>query len=207
MQAYELYDSQTESPDTNKKKYLIAAIPFIAILAASGTGGMITNLSWEQSVKQSYQPEITIESSVAKIDTRSPAEHVAFIREAFALSTSDLAAVLNVTRPTIYAWLEGQEPKPEALCHIQKIAQVAVKLQSLQIARIETLVNRPIFDGHSILDKLKANEDTAPYFTILKKLADKEETARQTQKGFGKSIHSISDATSDYSTPLYGEDE
>jgi DNA-binding transcriptional regulator YiaG len=55
------------------------------------------------------------ENDEQEVDTRSSAEHVANIRDVFAINMSDLASVLGVTRPTAYTWLEGQEPKPEAV--------------------------------------------------------------------------------------------
>lgn len=191
---------------TSKKPPYLKSMVFGISLFTAGTGGMLTAHGLENLGGQIYEPRLHIESPIVnKVDMRSPAEQVAFIREIFALNMSDLAIVLNVTRPTIYAWLDGQEPKPEMLNQIRQISQVADRLQSLNMPRTDTLVRRPIFDGRSLLDKLKAGEDISDYLPILKNLANKEEQARNLSKGSYKNTRSFSDATSEYSTPLYNK--
>lgn len=203
------YDDCYLRPKVPRKnsKFLLKSVAPLALSCIVGTGGVMTAASLANLGSQIYvEPSLHIESQrTNKNDTRSPAEHVVSIRNIFALNTSDLAAVLSVTRPTIYAWLEGQEPKPEMVNHIQKISQMADKLQALNIARVDKLVHRPIFDGYSLLDKLKANEDVTEYLPILKKLADKEEQARHVVKGSNKNARPFADAASDYSTPLYSK--
>lgn len=206
MNSYDDCYIRLKIPKKNAQ-FLLKNVTPLALSFIVGTGGLMTTASLENLSSQIYvEPSLHIEfQRTNKEDTRSPAEHVASIRNIFALNTSDLAAVLSVTRPTIYAWLEGQEPKPEMVNHIQKISQVADKLQALNIVRIDKLVHRPIFEGHSLLDKLKANEDVSKYLPILKKLADKEEQARHVVKGSNKNARPFADAASDYSTPLYSK--
>lgn len=180
---------------------------FLAGKGVPGTGGIMSLSSLETLHNQIYEPQYSIEfPNTNKIDQRSPAELVEFIRKVFTLNMSGLAVVLNVTRPTIYAWLEGQEPKPEMLNRIRHISQLANKLQSLNIPRIDIVARRPIFDGYSLLDKLKNNEEVFTYLPVLKEIADKEEQARQIIKGPSKHKRSFSEVASDYSTPLYKND-
>src|SRR5436853_179795 len=86
----------------------------------------------------------------------STPDHIDFIRKAFALNLSELALIFDVKRPTIYAWLEGKHhPKHEALNHINELYLAAQKLDNLKISRMDTFINRPLFEGQSLLDKLK----------------------------------------------------
>lgn len=193
-------------PSIKKTNDLMTAFFITGLACSIGTGSMLTAHSFEKLNVQRYTPEIHIEKRVSKLDTRSPAEHMALIRDIFSLNTSDLAAILNISRPTVYAWLDGQEPKPEKLPYIQQLSRAAEKMKALNIIRIDTLVRRPIFDGNSLLDKLKNGEDITPYLETIKKLSDKESDARYIQKGLkNKNLRSFSEVANSYSTPLYNE--
>src|SRR5881275_3585854 len=78
-----------------------AAVKLVMPLVLSftaGTGGTMTAHGAEMLDRWAYDPSIHVERpTVRSIDTRSPAEHVALIRDAFALNMSELAAVLGVT--------------------------------------------------------------------------------------------------------------
>jgi transcriptional regulator with XRE-family HTH domain len=203
MFAYNDYDYPKRiSQKINTRPSLSIVSPFTDFEA---TGGRWTREAIIALRKQAHEPQITIEPSISthKIDTRSPSELVAFIQKTFSISTSDLADLLNVTRPTIYAWLDGQEPKPEAINRIQKISKLADKFLSLNITHINALVCRPIFNGRSLLDKIKSEEDISESFNILKDIATKEEKAKKISKGSNKYKRSFSEAALDYSTPLH----
>jgi len=104
-----LYPVNASSPNAS----ITLAVPLLILTA--GTGGTMTPHSTAEVLNRFHYPRIHVEPSRAKqVDMRSPAEHVANIRDVFAVNMSDLASVLGVTRPTVYAWLAGQEPKGEA---------------------------------------------------------------------------------------------
>jgi len=139
---------------------------------------------------------IHVEPSRAKqTDIRSPAEHVANIRDVFAISMSDLASVLGVTRPTVYAWLAGQEPKGEAVICIQQLSRAADKFNQANIIRLDKLVHRPILNGRSLLDILRTDEDPVEALATIKAIADKEAQTRREPKGegVGKQLRSLDD--------------
>lgn len=140
-----------------------AATKLVAPLLArtAGTGGIMTAHSTVERIKWVYDPLIHLEPPRVKkqVDVRSPAEHVANIRDVFAINMSDLASVLGVTRPTVYAWLAGQEPKGEAVRRIQQLSCAADKFNQAKIIRLDKLVHRPILNGRSLLDILKTDED------------------------------------------------
>lgn len=178
-------------------------VPFLVL--AAGTGGIMTAQSTAEVLDHwLHYPRIHIEHSVAKNgDMRSPAEHVASIRDVLGINMSDLASVLGVTRPTVYAWLEGQEPKTEAVTHIQRLSRVTDEINRANIIRLNKLVHRPILNGRSLLDILKTDEDPVAALTTLKALADKEEKTRREPKGSSKNLRSLDDVLSETSVAFY----
>lgn len=171
--------------------------PFLLL---AGTGGVMTAHSTEVLHRWIHDPRIHIERPALKnIDMHSPAEHVANIRDIFGINMSDLASILGVTRPTVYAWLEGQEPKAEAVIRIQQLSRTADQIKQANITRIDKLVHRPILNGRSLLDMLKVNENPSEALAKLKAIAGKEAQTRREPKGSGKNLHSLDDVLSESS--------
>ncbi len=121
-----------------------------------------------------------------KVDTRSSAEHIANIRDVFSISMSELASVFGVTRPTAYAWLEGQEPEPETVKRIRQLSRAADEIKQANIIRLDLLVHWPILNGRSLFDMLKA-------------ISEKEDQARHEPKGSGKHLRSLRDVLDEFS--------
>jgi DNA-binding transcriptional regulator YiaG len=170
----------------------------------AGTGGIMTAHSTEMLSRWIHTPYIHVERSVSKtVDTRSPSEHVANIRDVFDMKMSDLAAVLGVTRPTAYAWLEGQEPKPEAVTRIQQLSHAADAIRQASIPRLDKLIHRPVLNGRSLLDILKTDEDPLKVLATLKEIADKEVQSRREPKGAGKHLRSLDDVLGDSSVAIH----
>lgn len=158
----------------------------------AGTGGITTARSTAEVLNRFHNPRIHVEPSKAKrVDIRSPAEHVANIRDVFAVNMSELASILRITRPTAYAWLTGQEPKGEAVIRIQQLSCAADKFNQANIIRLDKLVYRPILRGRSLLDILKTDEDPTAALATLKVIADKEAQTRREHKGAGKHLRSL----------------
>ncbi len=196
-------------PQVFEKKHpntVHALVPIILSFTA-GTGGAITTHGMENLNLWVYAPCVHVEHASSRgIDRRTPAERVALIRDAFALNMSELATVLGVSRPTAYAWLDGQEPKPEAIQEIQRISELAEQLLAMGVHRVDKLIRRPIFGSKSLIDKLKEREATVDDLVVLKDLAYKEAQSRRRAKGSGKARRSISDVSEDRSILAYNRD-
>lgn len=192
-----------------------AAIKFVAplLVLTAGTGGVMTARSTAKVLNRwIYYPLIHIEPSVAKkvepsvakeVDVRSPAAHVENIRNVLAINMSDLASVLGVTRPTVYAWLEGQKPKAEAVIRIQQLSHAADEINRASIIRLDKLVHRPILNGRSLLDILKADEDHSEALSTLKEIAKKEAQTRYEPKGTGKYLRPLNDVLDESPVAIY----
>jgi transcriptional regulator with XRE-family HTH domain len=197
--------------------YRIAPNPAVKIVAplllsfTAGTGGIITPDSMSVLNNCIYTSQLHVEHPSAKclenivtkeVELRPPADLVANIRDVFGLSMSDLAALLGVTRPTAYAWLEGQEPKPEAVIWIQRLSKTADETKRMNISRLDKLVHRPLVEGRSLFDVLKADEDPTQIIASVREIAEKEAQTRSKPKGSGKHLRSLDDVLGESSVAI-----
>jgi len=177
---------------------LQVAVPLLLTFTA-GTGGAMTPQSAGVLAQWVYNPLVHVEHSVNKtVDARSPAEHVSNVRDAFFLNMSEVAAVFGVTRPTVYAWLDGQEPKTDAITHILRLSRIADELRKMNIPRMDTLVRRPMLNGQSLVDLLKAGKCPVDGLGALKAAAEKEANVRKTPKGSGKNKRSFDEVVAEF---------
>jgi hypothetical protein len=176
------------------------------LISTAGTGGLMTVRSFADCNRLYYnspsKPSYINLSTNQKIDTRSPAEHVANIRDGFAISMSDLAVILGITRPTAYAWLKGDEPKPEAVPRIQRLSSIADRVKRMNFDRMDKLIHRPILNGESLFDLLKTDQDPSTLLDSLKEVSEKEAKTRQESKSSGKHRRSLDEISSEFGVPI-----
>lgn len=93
-----------------------------------GTGGAAT----KRHVVAIWRA-ITAPFEVATVDVsvRSVAEQLAFIRHYLSLSVSDLARIVGVKRPTIYAWQQNSAPRRESLERLAMLERTAAYWKSI----------------------------------------------------------------------------
>jgi transcriptional regulator with XRE-family HTH domain len=123
------------------------------------------------------------------------------ILDIFNISYADLASLLNVQRLTIYRFLTGEEATEDQQAFLDYVEGAAIYLA--HTTRIDTLIKRPIFDNKSLLDLLKTHKADISHLLKIKELAIKEETARNTKKGSGKTLLPLNQLES---TPIYNKD-
>ena len=144
-------------------------------------------------------------TSYKEAETRTVSEQLQDIRKAFGLNATDLATLLSSSRPTIYAWLDGQEPRPEAAEKILWLARVADNFAKLDLHRAGNLVKRPIFEnGDSFFDFLKQGQEVYSRFDALRSLDEKEAMTRSKARGSGQ-VPRPDEELSSESIPLYPE--
>ncbi len=135
-------------------------------------------------------------------ESRTVGEQLREIRQAFGLNATDMSLLFSISRPTVYAWMDGQEPRPETASRILALVKLADEFAALGLRRPDTLVKRPLFEnGQSLFDLLLQGADVRVYFDTLLALDDKEAASRAKVKGSGEPARSFEDADTD-STPL-----
>lgn len=144
-------------------------------------------------------------TSYKEAETRTVSEQLREIRKSFGLNATDLATLLSASRPTIYAWLDGQEPRPETAEKILWLVRVADDFAKIGLHRAGNLVKRPIFEnGASFFDFLKQGQEVYSRFDALCSLDKKEAVTRSKARGSGQVSHPDEESPSE-SIPLYPE--
>jgi hypothetical protein len=150
-------------------------------LLIAGTGGIFASENVEQLSNWIAKPPIEVRHSSQNrpVDSRTVRDHLLNVRTTFRLNMTELAQVFGVTRPATYGWLEGTEPKPEAQRLILQLSGAADRLARSDIERPELYVRRPMFNGKSLVDLLKAGRSVAGALASIETLAKKEAATRK----------------------------
>jgi transcriptional regulator with XRE-family HTH domain len=83
------------------------------------------------------------------------AEMLVQIRTRLGLNMSQLANVLRVQRPTVYAWLNAaQKPNPANIERVRKVWQIAAFWGDLSSAPLKGALHREVVEGHTVLSLL-----------------------------------------------------
>lgn len=111
------------------------------------------------------------------VDQRPVSARVNHIRTVFGLSVKDLAAVLNVERPTVYAWMrDGAKLQEHNALRLNQVLDLADEWKSCAEPSAQPPMDGPTEDNQSLLDALSMAEIDSP--AIKRYLRD---TARRTQ--------------------------
>ena len=135
---------------------------------------------------------------------RTTADLVRRIRDAFGLNMTELATILDVSRPTVYAWLNGQEPQPEAVARILRLSRAADRFSALGVETAISYVRQPMFEGASLLELLKSDADISSATAQISELAKRSEAVRHAPKGSGRRLRPI-EQVDELSTPATHE--
>lgn len=183
-----LSSSNTASSRSSLVKHYSALVmaPFLAFPMASGayagTGGAITSDSYAS--KNQWVYDASIHTSINHvINVESVSEQLERVRGTFGLTITDMSFLFDVSRPTMYAWLEGQEPKPEFTSHIAELSDLATMVEAYDLPRVNKLVRRPLRDGSSLLSKIKNGENIGSALAELQATSKAEGQRRQQPKG------------------------
>lgn len=178
-------------------------VPF-TLGAEPGSGGAMTPeaaLSRHRWL-QDESIEITAATPGRDTELRTPAERLEQIRQALGLTVTDLARLLDASRPTVYAWLNGQEPRPEVHERLLRLERQAAEVAACELPRINKLVRRPLHCGGSLLERLQQGDPLEPALEELKVLAQREQAGRARHKGLAAAARSSREALDDVSVPL-----
>jgi len=135
-------------------------------------------------------------------ERRTVGEQLREIRQAFGLTMTDMATLFGSSRPTMYAWMDGQEPRPETATRILALAKLADEFDAMGLQRPDTLVKRPLFENsQSLFDLVQQGKNIRVHFGMIRDLDEKEAASRSKAKGSGVPIRSFDEAVAD-STPL-----
>jgi len=112
------------------------------------------------------------------------AEKLAFVQDQFSLNLSGVAAILRVSRPTVYSWLrEDWDPQTHNLSRIERLYGLAQIWRRLSLAPLGRYVRRPLYRNTSILSLLSnqsINESAVrAAFSIAQRALERTEGPRR----------------------------
>ena len=123
-------------------------------------------------------------------DQLSAADQIFFIQQNLSLNIAQLAVLFNVTRPTVYAWVAGKQPRADKFARIRFASRIAMSLQSLSPLKMKSLMHRPVFESRSLFDKMVQGDVSESDIQTIKSLHEKNLKALRTPKGLGKNRRS-----------------
>ena len=165
----------------------------------AGSGGTVipivalANFRWADS---GGNVSVSVESPL------SADQQLAYIRRELGISITDLAELLEVARPTIYAWMQGVEPRGEHHERLRRVAQLASEVEASGLVDVGRFLKRPLQDGATLLGLMKAEQPLAIALNELITIARSEARQRAARKGGQDSISAALEASAQ-STPGY----
>lgn len=175
------------------------AIPMVAG-AYAGTGGAITSETYTHKNQWVYDSSINAKSEHA-IEVETVSEQLQRIQSTFGLTITDMAFLFDVSRPTVYAWIEGQEPKQEFFARIQRLNDKAIIASAYELPRMNKLVRRSLRDGYTLLQKIKDGESIQSSLDELQAIASAEARRRQERKGLQAAKRPAEETIAQHSLP------
>ena len=135
-----------------------------AALLLVGTGGSVSAASKSAVAERMDQ---TATGSTCRVECVSQtrrgneeggagsAEGLSTLQHYLSLNLSDLAAVLRVSRPTIYSWLRDESaPQAQNLLRMRQVFRVARIWPGISRKPLGSRLRTPVVEGQSVLDLL-----------------------------------------------------
>ena len=91
------------------------------------------------------------------------------IKRVFGLSISKQAQILGVSRQAVYNWRNGEEPTGRNLETLTDLSDAAELFETAGVQVTGMLMNRPFYQGKSLLDLMEAQ---TPIYQPAQKLVD-----------------------------------
>ena len=168
-----------------------AAVASAALGMIVGTGGSATAAAFAQ-VRSGISPNLRwgYQGGSDRHDEEDDlvfkvSERLAQIRHYLSLNATELAQILRVERPTVYAWLSDRAwPQAANLQRLVRIHKLARSWRAISSRPLGTLVREPIDAGQSLVDlmseeHLDEGEIRRRLFPDFKRRIDQEQEARR----------------------------
>jgi hypothetical protein len=146
------------SPSTGAGLVVVVSgyLPFFAHLWQVGTSPVITDFT--RSLQLGLAPAFRATIAYGDALVMPIADQAREVLAALSLNKSQLAAVLRISRPTLYEWLDGAEPNPVNAARITALLRLLAQARVTSLTPlIPKLVRQPLHEnGVSIFEGLAA---------------------------------------------------
>ncbi|MEH1996980.1 hypothetical protein [Nostoc sp.] len=158
-----------------------------------GTGGsmlasMRVSTSTTGGILYVLKSPLTIDNTSEKQPIYSIQCILSTIRSSLSLNMKEMAKILKVERPTVYAWIGGNsEPHPSNRNRLNEIFSVAKHWETLSALPVGNFVRQSYRNGKSVVDLLSEDVlDKKEILTYLELLAKAPNQGRNLQKAQSK---------------------
>lgn len=110
---------------------------------------------------------------------RTPAEDMERIREILSPAMSELAKSFNVSRQTIYNWLNGEQPTAENTVKLRELAYVADDFAEAGVAVNGILLKRRVIEGKSLFEIISSGGSVRDAAQLLLQIVIRETQQRE----------------------------
>lgn len=155
----------------------LAALAGVAF-ANIGTGGGVLSGHLVQRARGGSYVAGAAEIAEAKVP-RTPSENLLRIREVLKPAISDLAVTLNVSRQSIYNWLNGGTIAEENSAKLNDLAQAADILEHEGIPISASLLKRRFANGRTLFQVAHAGESVREAALTLIQIHKREAAQRE----------------------------
>lgn len=178
------YKQATNATNRTAKAALIA--PLYMFLVA-GTGGVYTSANIQTAWINPQNSVVTVRGDRAKRKiVLSFSEQLLQIRDMFGLSMTELAQVFAVSRPTVYSWTNGVDPKDQGVKDlINKLSCHVETLRAAGLTSVNVLARQPVSDGKSVIDLLKSGTDVTSAIASIKFTGASLPSSSRIKRNFG----------------------
>jgi transcriptional regulator with XRE-family HTH domain len=161
----------------NLPKYILAA----GMFASLGTGAFTDDLSRlrQAQIRESLVPNRVQILRVGVTSVRGPVEEIDRIRTVIAPTMSALAKSFNVSRQTIYNWMNGERPTVE---HGDKLRDLALAADIFADAGIPVngvLLKRKVIGGKNLLEVVSDGGSAQDASRLLVQIVRLENSQRE----------------------------
>jgi DNA-binding XRE family transcriptional regulator len=159
------------------------------IFVAIGTAGLLTPQCISVGTGTSYVPIVNVRNLSPFRSVNSIAESaghaISKIREVIGISITEIASTLNVSRQTIYGWINGGPISKKNSFHLSQLASVADVFEEANVAVTPYALRRRIDGGPSVLQTVATGGNA---LDMARALAETLQTEAQQQARMTKRL-------------------
>jgi DNA-binding XRE family transcriptional regulator len=171
------------------KAVLIAPL-YVCMVA--GTGGVYTPTNIQLRVNAPSNSIVEIRGYHTKRNLLfSVPQELVDLRDMFGLTMTDLAQIFGVSRPTVYAWLSGSEPKDEIKSEMRTLAGYVEELRNAGISQAAFLARQPLEGEQSLISIFKSGSDAKNAIATIKYSLMQVNSLKTVKRDFGPSRKTI----------------
>ena len=147
-----------------------------AALTSIGTGGELSLQHLQRCVRHAQH----MMAEVAETEqVRTPSENLSRIREVLNPAVTDLATTFDVSRQSVYNWLNGDPVADENAAKLQDLAQAADVLAREGVSISATLLKRRFANGRTLMQVAQAGESARDAALLLVQIHKREAVQRE----------------------------